>query len=41
MICATTQVFQETLAASGGTAMRLLEAQEVEQLATQGQRRAA
>ena len=41
MIHARTQVFQETLSAGGGTAMRLLEAQEVEQLTAQGQRRAA
>ena len=41
MIHAQTQVFQETLSAGGSTAMRLLEAQEVEQLAAQGQRRAA
>ena len=41
MIHARTQVFQETLSPGGGTAMRLLAAQEVEQLAAQGQRRAA
>ena len=41
MIHAQTQVFQETLLPGGGTAMRLLAAQEVEQLAAQGQRRAA
>ncbi len=41
MIHARTQVFQETLPAGGSTAMRLLEAQEVERLAAQGQRRAA
>ncbi|MGO9107637.1 MAG: hypothetical protein ACLP9L_00255 [Thermoguttaceae bacterium] len=41
MIHAQTQVYQETLSAGGGTAMRLLEAQEVEQLAAQGQRWAA
>ena len=41
MIDAQTQVFQETLTAGGGTAMRLLEAQEVEQMASRGQRRAA
>ena len=41
MIQAQTQVFQETLSAGGSTAMRLLEAQEVEQLTTQAGRRAA
>ena len=41
MIHARTQVFQETLSAGGSTAMRLLEAQEVEQLVAQGRRRAA
>jgi SAM-dependent methyltransferase len=41
MIHAQTQVFQETLSASGSTAMRLLEAQEVKRLTAQGQRRAA
>jgi len=41
MLHAQAQVFQETLSVGGGTAMRLLEAQEVEQLTAQGQRRAA
>jgi hypothetical protein len=40
MIHAETQVFHESLTASG-TAMRLLDAREVEQLATDGSRRAA
>ena len=37
MIHAQTQVFQETLSAGGSTAMRLLEAREVEQFGAQGQ----
>jgi len=41
MIDARTQVFQETLTAGGGTAMRLLGAKEIEQLKAQGDRRAA
>ncbi len=41
MIHAQTQVFQETLAAGGSTAMRLLESQEVEQLMVKAERRAA
>jgi len=41
MIHAQTQIFQETLSASGSTTMRLLEAQEVQQLTFHGQCRAA
>jgi hypothetical protein len=41
MIHSGTQVFQETLAARGSTATRLLERKEVEQLMAQGDRRAA
>ena len=41
MIHARTQVFQETLSVGGNTAMRLLEAHEVEQLTAQAERRAA
>ncbi len=41
MIHARTQVFQETLSGDGSTAMRLLAAQEVAQLAAQADRRAA
>ncbi len=41
MIHAQTQIFQETPAAGGNTAIRLLEAQEVAKLAAQSQRRVA
>jgi hypothetical protein len=41
MLHAQAQVFQETLSADGTTAMRLLESQEVMQLAAKAERRAA
>jgi hypothetical protein len=41
MIHAHTQVFQESVSAAGGTTMRLLDPQEVQQMVVRGQRRAA
>ncbi len=41
MIHAQTQIFQETLAAGGNTAMRLMAPNEIESLAVQGRRRVA
>jgi hypothetical protein len=41
MIHVQTQFFQETIASGGSSAMRLLEAQEVQQLTAQAERRGA